>query len=463
MKIEVQSKPRFPRQIKYIVGNEAAERFSYYGMRSILVIFMTQYLLMQHAEAKGIYHTFITANYFLPLLGGYLADRYLGKYYTILYLSLIYCLGHAVLALWENQSGMYGGLLLIALGSGGIKPCVSAHVGDQFDKTNSQLINKVFELFYFSINFGAFFSILLIPLLLPRFGPQVAFGVPGILMAIATYVFWLGRKYYIFVPPTGKEKSAQFFGVAFHALTHLSERRQGHWLETATLKYGPERVDGAKAVINVFKVLIAVSAFWALFEQQGSSWTLQAQKMDLNFMGYTLEASQVQGINPILVMILIPLFSFGIYPFVQKLGFRVTSLRKMGAGMLLTGTSFACAALIESLIDSGMKVNVGWQMPQYFLITAAEIMVSITGLEFAYTQAPRAMKSTIMSLWLLTVAVGNWFTAVISFLNPFSGGTPEFLFYGGAMFLVALIFVALATRYQERSYVEEAGAFGGHG
>jgi len=444
----------FPGQIKYIIGNEACERFSYYGMRSILVVFMTQYLLMTEPAAKGIYHTFISANYFLPLFGAYLSDRYLGKYKTILYLSLVYCLGHAVLAIWETREGLYAGLALISLGAGGIKPCVSAHVGDQFDRTNSHLIQKVFEIFYWSVNFGSFFSFLVIPLTLPAFGPGVAFGIPGVLMFLATVVFWMGRKEYVHVPPTGKEGGAQFFGVMTYCLTHQKDRRPNqNWFDVARAKFSQERVEGAQAVVGVFKVLIAVSAFWALFEQQGSTWLLQANQMDRGVFGYTLESSQIQGLNPIMVMILIPIFSLWLYPAVEKRGIKLTPLRKMGVGMVLTGLSFAIIGAYQIFIDNGATMSIGWHIPPFLILTASEVMVSITGLEFAYTQAPRAMKSTIMSLWLLTVAVGNWFTAAISFMNPFSGAS-EFFFYALSMFAVALIFVWGATKYRERSYIE---------
>ena len=141
---------------------------------------------------------------FFPLFGGYISDRFLGKYRTILYLSIVYCLGHLVLALFETKFGLFTGLTLVAIGSGGIKPCVSAHVGDQFDHSNESLIPRAFELFYFAINFGSFFATLLIPVLLSHYGPSIAFGTPGVLMAIATFVFWLGRHRYVHVPPTGK-------------------------------------------------------------------------------------------------------------------------------------------------------------------------------------------------------------------------------------------------------------------
>ncbi|MCH7910371.1 MAG: MFS transporter, partial [Candidatus Hydrogenedentes bacterium] len=200
-----------PKGVPYIISNELAERFSFYGMRTILVIFMTKYLIgengqldvMSHEEAQGYIHLFISAAYFFPLLGAFLSDVFLGKYTTIISLSLVYCLGHAALALDETRTGLFVGLVLIAIGAGGIKPCVSAHVGDQFGTNNEHLLSKVFGWFYFSINLGAFVSSLLTPYLLSRFGPQVAFGVPGVLMFLATVCFWMGRKKFVHIPPGG--------------------------------------------------------------------------------------------------------------------------------------------------------------------------------------------------------------------------------------------------------------------
>ena len=204
---------KMPPGVPYIVGNEAAERFSYYGMNSILVIFMTQYLIVMDAQGKPAhmsdaqadtwYHTFVSAAYILPILGAFLADALLGKYLVILSLSLVYCLGHFTLAMNDTQLGLVMGLTLIAFGAGGIKPCVSANVGDQFGVTNQHLLPRVFNWFYFSINFGSMFSTLLIPWLLYKVGPKIAFGVPGIAMLIATIVFWMGRRKFVHLPPAG--------------------------------------------------------------------------------------------------------------------------------------------------------------------------------------------------------------------------------------------------------------------
>src|SRR5258708_12718441 len=201
-----------PPQIPFIIGNEACERFSFYGMRNILTVFLIDWLLRnqipslaeREAGAKAVFHLFVSGVYFTPLLGGFLADWFLGKYRTVLYLSLFYCAGHACLALFHSDPrGFYVGRALIGLGSGGIKPCVSALVGDQFTAESKHLVNKVFAVFYWSINLGSFFASLLIPKTLRLWGPSVAFGIPGILMGIATIVFFLGRNQYIKVPPTG--------------------------------------------------------------------------------------------------------------------------------------------------------------------------------------------------------------------------------------------------------------------
>src|ERR1051325_3061358 len=201
-------KAPIPRQIRYIIGNEGCERFSFYGMRNILTMFLVSSLLVYLPEAdrehaaKNVFHTFVIGVYFFPLLGGWLADRFFGKYNTILWLSLVYCVGQACLAFFVfNRTGFYVGLGLIALGSGGIKPCVAAFVGDQFDQINKHRAKVVFDAFYWIINFGSFFASLLMPIFLRQLGPAFAFGIPGVLMFVSVVVLWLGRERYVMVPP----------------------------------------------------------------------------------------------------------------------------------------------------------------------------------------------------------------------------------------------------------------------
>lgn len=247
-----------PVGVPYIIGNEFAERFSYYGMKAILVVFMTQYLststgapdYMSEGEAKYYYHLFGTANYAFPLFGAILADVFWGKYKTIIWLSLVYCLGHLFLAIDDTRTGLFFGLMFIALGSGGIKPCVSANVGDQFSEKNKDLLDKIFGYFYISINMGAAISMILTPILLQVYGPNIAFAIPGVLMFIATLIFWLGRNKFVRVPPVGVN----------------------NYMEALR---SPQ---GIKAMANLIPIYAIVAVFWSLFEQTGSSWLLQAQK-----------------------------------------------------------------------------------------------------------------------------------------------------------------------------------------
>jgi POT family proton-dependent oligopeptide transporter len=447
---------KFPSQIKYIVGNEACERYSYYGMRSILTVFMIQVLFMQEGEATSTYHLFASACYLFPLLGAFISDRIWGKYKTILYLSLVYCLGHAVLSIWETKAGLYWGLGLIALGSGGIKPCVSAHVGDQFRANQTHLLKKVYELFYFMINFGSFFSTLITPWTLKAYGPSVAFGIPGVLMFFATIVFWMGRHEYVHVPPT-KSDGHGLFNVITSAFKHSSSRKVGEkFLDGALKDHSREQVEAVRAVFDIAKLFAAISVFWALFDQHGSSWVIQAMNMDLNFMGVQFEASQIAAWNPIMVMGLIPLFSMVIYPTLDKLGLKTTPIRRMTWGMFVAAASFAMIGGLQMLMDgSGTKINVMWQFFPYLVITMAEVMISITGLEFAYTQAPRSMKSSIMSIWLLTVFFGNLITAYVSKVNFFPvASTGYFMFFAALMAVFAGIFWFMGTKYKSKNYME---------
>lgn len=447
---------KFPPQIKYIVGNEACERYSYYGMRSILTVFMIQILLFQEAKATSVYHLFAGVCYLTPLLGAWISDRIWGKYKTILYLSLIYCLGHAVLAIWETEMGLYAGLGLIALGSGGIKPCVSAHVGDQFKSNQQHLMQKIYELFYFMINFGSFFSTLITPWTLKEYGASVAFGIPGVLMFIATFIFWLGRNQFVHIPPT-KSDGHGLVHVVKSAIKNGKNRVAGmSFLDAAIKDHSQEQIDAVKAVFDIAKLFAAISVFWALFDQHGSSWVIQAMNMDLMFMGVQFEASQIAAWNPIMVMGLIPFFSFVVYPFFERMGIKMTPIRRMTWGMFISAISFLLIGFIQIWMDSSAdKVNVMWQFFPYLVITMAEVMISITGLEFAYTQAPRSMKSSIMSVFLLTVFFGNLITAYVSEINFYPvASTGYFMFFAVLMALFSLVFWWMGRKFKVKNYME---------
>ncbi|QYF91858.1 oligopeptide:H+ symporter [Massilia sp. PAMC28688] len=505
-----------PRQIPYIVGTEGCERFSFYGMRNILTPFLISTLLLFMApeqragEAKDIFHTFVIGVYFFPLLGGWLADRFFGKYDTIFWLSLVYCAGHACLAIWDdNIKGFYFGLFLIALGSGGIKPLISSFVGDQFDQTNKNKAKVVYDAFYWMINFGSFFASLLMPVFLRSYGPSIAFGIPGILMFIATLIFWSGRKKYVHVPPAPTDPNS-FMRVARTAL--LAQRpgqgRPGFYvacigvlgavvslafwsqlgvviaicwaivlliafggigtsmqLERARGIHPDEAVDGVRAVLRILIVFALSTPFHSLFDQKASTWIVQANDMvapTISLFGspFTFAPAQMQALNPLLVMILIPFNNLVLYPALRKMGIEPTPLRRMTAGIAFSGLSWIVIGAIQVAMDGGTPMSMTWQILPYALLTFAEVLVSATGLEFAYSQAPRTMKGVIMALWFLAITVGNLWVlifnktvrneAVLGEIAQTGLGPIAFqmYFYAGFALVAAVIFGWYATRYK---------------
>jgi POT family proton-dependent oligopeptide transporter len=444
---------RFPPQIKYLAWNEGCERFSYYGMTSVLTIYMVQKLFLGESDAESRFHLFVFAVYVTPLLGAWLADRFFGRYRVILWLSLGYVFGHATIALFESREGLYAGLALIALGAGGIKPCAAAFVGDQFAPERRHLLKRVYNLYYWMINLGSTAATLTIPLLLDHEGPRVAFAVPGVLMAVALVLYWLGRRRYVSVPPTGPNPHG-FFRVVSYALSRLGTGRPGQgWLDVARERFPHDAVEGARAVFRIVTVFAPIAAFWALFFQYGSSWVLQAERMDRRVLGVEVLSSQVSTLNALFVLLLIPVFAGIVYPALERRGVRVTALRKMTAGMYISVVSFLCAAGIQIAIDAGGHPSVAWQALQYLFISTGEVLVSVTALEFAYTQAPASMKSAIMSLWYLTIAGGSLLTAWVSALNRFHGAA-YFFFFAAIMLASALAFHAVARRYRPVEYVD---------
>jgi POT family proton-dependent oligopeptide transporter len=525
----------WPPGVPFIVGNEACERFSFYGMRAILYVHLASlYVLAGEVQKKaedlatGDMHFFKASVYLVPMLGAVLADRFLGKFRIIFGLSIVYCAGHAVLAVADDTlGGMYLGLGLIALGSGGIKPCVSANVGDQFGKKNWFRVRTIFQIFYFSINFGSFGSTLLIPWLKSTYGTSTAFAIPGILMGIATFIFWLGRDKFVHVPakPGGKLGllDAVSSSLLFISFTHFFVTAKVlHWswpalvgftlasmvlglglffyrqkLEaddgflavmlwtiarklrggepakkvddaTATSlarsaffapaveRFGLEVVEGTVAVLKIVTIFFPmIPIFWSLFDQHSSSWIRQSKMMDLTLWGSTkFDASQVPALNPALVMIFIPLLNV-VYGVLDRAGLKTTPLRRITVGMFLAAGSFVAVALVQQRIDAAPPgtVSVWGQFLPYVLITLAEVMVSITGLEFAYTQAPRRMKSTVMGFWLLAVATGNILTGLVAQFGGLALAQFFWLF-AGLMAGAAVLFGIRGLFYVQRDFTQ---------
>ena len=418
-----------PRQIPFIIANEGCERFSFYGMRNILTPFLTSMLLLyaipdklaREAEAKDVFHTFVMGVYFFPLLGGWLADRFFGKFRTIVWFSLIYCAGNACLAFSvDDVNGFYFGLFLISLGSGGIKPLVASFVGDQFDSRNKHLAKLAFDAYYWIVNFGSFFASLFMPIFLTQFGPRWAFGIPGALMFVATAVLWIARRKYVMVPVAprnpnsftrvvrtallsrapgggrpglhvalaGCALSAGAFALpvlgwldivptvclALVILLAFGGAGTAMQLERARGPHTDVAVDGVRAVLRVLIVFAMVTPFFSLFDQKATTWVLQGNHMsspswdfDLGSWGLwelTFQPAQMQALNPALVMLLIPFNNLVLYPWLRRRGWEPTSLRRMLVGITFAGAAWIVAGALQLVIDGGDQISILWQIAQ---------------------------------------------------------------------------------------------------
>uniref|UniRef100_A0AAY4BWV1 Solute carrier family 15 member 2 n=1 Tax=Denticeps clupeoides TaxID=299321 RepID=A0AAY4BWV1_9TELE len=514
----------YPLSIGFIVVNEFCERFSYYGMKALLTLYFIHYLHWDKNLSTAVYHAFSSLCYFTPVLGALIADSWLGKFWTITYLSILYVIGHVVKSVGAipdvGDSTVHTvlsmlGLILIAFGTGGIKPCVAAFGGDQFEEEHTEERRKFFSIFYMSINAGSVLSTVITPILrgdVQCFGGDcyaLAFGVPAALMVVALVVFVCGSGLYKKSPPEGNVMLGfkclwillPQFAIGNRSKNSKHNSKREHWLDWAEEKYPKHLIQEIKMVMRVLVLYIPLPMFWALFEQQGSRWTLQATRMNMDLM-----------LNALLILVFIPIFDLGVYPLIGLCRIKLTPLRKMATGMIIAALAFGAATVVElnvivrdflcpvfllfffvtlysnfqtcsqivlsssedysidlGLLDFGASytvilrgvsaneqavmedvqannINIAWQIPQYVLITAGEVMFSITGLEFSYSQAPASMKSVLQAGWLMTVAFGNVIVLIVAEGAGLQQWT-EFLLFGGLLVAVCIIFSIMAYFY----------------
>lgn len=548
-----QAKSRFPRSVFFIVGTEAGERFSFYGMRSILTLYIVHELLkdLSSSGEAGLHaandystmigHLFTMGVYFMPLLGAWIADKYWGRYWTIVVMSLFYVAGNAVLALTVgSQVGLILGLSLIAFGSGGIKPCVSSFMGEQFSKDQSHFIARAFGMFYWAINFGSFFAFLLIPVIKNAIGYAWAFGIPGITMGLATLIFVAGTASYKrnlgewireSFATTAKRilSSSMLYGALpawfFSALALLTKLFGGDGLEglstlvglqgfkgelialagsgvaafiavsllfsvaafvpkcliTLAKKAYPNKADETepvekkslapeasmtlserfRSIRGILLLFAVIPVFWALFDQMTTTWVILGGQMTANHLfGYPINTETIQNINPIFVMMLIPILSFLVYPALNRTRFfQTTPLRRMTVGMVLAAFSFVICGWLQSSVDASIAsgsptLSVWWMALPYFVLTVGEVLFSATGLEFAFSQAPASMRSTITSLWNLTTTVGNFLVVLVVAVTVNYTAADRFYLFAGLMLAVAVVFGIFSVFYKYKNLEE---------
>lgn len=358
-----------PKPAYLIILVEGCERFCYYGLKTILLLYFINFLSLDKDSGTVGVHLFTALSYFTPILGAILSDGFVGRYWTILVLSIVYFIGTVVLSITaipnighKQLAGPIVGLFLIAVGTGGIKSSVGAFGADQISKANTRQLSRYFALFYFAINTGSFISTVLTPILRSNvhcFGYDcyaLAFGIPTILMLIALVLFVIGTPSYKRIPP--KENIiAKFFAILFRAIKnaifHRSSGSREHWLYHASDKYDIGDIEDVRAVLRVALLFVPIPVFFALYDQSGSRWTYQATLMNGNLGNvFTIQPDQMQALNSILILFFIPLFEEVIYPLCARCNFLVKPLQRMFAGMIVMVITFLVAAVVQSQIES---------------------------------------------------------------------------------------------------------------
>ncbi|CAJ0609747.1 unnamed protein product [Cylicocyclus nassatus] len=378
----------WPKTTLCIVSNEFCERFSYYGMRTVLILYLLNVLNFSENQSTIFFNSFTVLCYLTPLLGSIIADGYIGKFWTIFSVSILYACGQIILAaasVKNKESSVHpwmdlAGLVIIGFGTGGIKPCVSAFGGDQFEVGQERMLSLFFSMFYFSINAGSMISTFISPIFRsqPCLGQDscypMAFGIPAILMILATCLFMAGSFWYK-KPPPKENVFAEVAGVMTRAIRNKfhSKTSKQHWLdnymdthvceddprclalqeEVRSKKACQKRIfiEDVKTLLRVLIMFLPVPMFWALYDQQGSIWLIQGIQMDCRLFGnLLLLPDQVQTLNAVLILLFIPLFQIVIYPLAGKC-FNLTPLRKMVAGGLLASLSFLVTGFVQLSVN----------------------------------------------------------------------------------------------------------------
>ncbi|KAJ3159954.1 hypothetical protein HDU86_001218 [Geranomyces michiganensis] len=433
---------KLPKAIWFIIPNEFGERFCYYGINPILKKFLNEMLGYSKSKTNSIQHTWKSVTYFTPLIGAAASDSFLDKFKTIVSLSFVYLAGLIMLSITakpgsDNADGTrsvisagapLAALFLISLGTGGIKPCVSSHGGDQFLASQSFNINKFYNYFYMSINLGSLVSGFVTPNVkkMNCYGHDGdcfawAFGICAAAFGAALALFIIGKKWYRVVPPSG-----QFFPwILFKAALTYVFRGRAKAEEAHSHAVVLELVD----LVKVFYVISPVIVFWLGFDQGNTTWQDTSDQMsDKNWLSSEITNAVV---NPFWIVTLAPIFANFLYPAIEK-RVQFGLLRRMILGMFFAAFSFILMGLLQRKItndcvdevsqDANGKdqtmcmdksVNTAVMLVPYFFVTVAEVLVSISGLNLTYMEVGRRTKSSSAALWLLGVGVANAIGAVI--------------------------------------------------
>jgi POT family proton-dependent oligopeptide transporter len=439
------------RAVAGVVAGEALERLAFHGLCAVLALYLNEHLLYAEREARGVFHLFLAAVYLAPLAGRAVAAR-LGARSTAAWASAIQLAGLAVVAAVESRAGLAAGLVLVAAGAGGAMPATSALVRGRFGAGGPEAAARWRIALRRAVTVASLAAKLGMPLLLVLAGPRAAFAAAAAALAGSILVARSARSGVVGRAPAPDPHG--FLRVVARAVSRLGTGHPGqHWLELARDAHPAEAVEGARAILRLAPVFGALAIFWALCDQRGSAWVFQARQLDLAVGGWFLSPAQLQALSPLLALVLVPLLGRVVLPALARRGVDLSPLRKVSAGLFATAAAFAAAGTLQAVIDAGHAPHALWQAPQYVLLTAGELLVAVTGLELAYSQAPRAMLGTIMSLGFMSVVAGNLLIVAVGKLFRVDGSRWYWAF--AAIGLVgALAFRAVARGSRRRAAAE---------
>nr|VDD11037.1 unnamed protein product [Brassica rapa] len=478
---------------RFILGNECCERLAYYGMGTNLVNYLESRLNQGNATAANNVTNWSGTCYITPLIGAFLADAYLGRYWTIATFVFIYVSGMTLLTLSASVPGLKPGncngdtchpnsgqtavffvaLYMIALGTGGIKPCVSSFGADQFDENDeAEKLKKssFFNWFYFSINVGALVAATVLVWIQMNVGWGWGFGVPTVAMVIAVVFFFLGSRYYRLQRPGGSPLTRifQVIVAAFRKVSVTVPEDKSLLFETAddesnitgsrklehtdnlmffdkaaveshsdSIKDGEvnpwrlcsvTQVEELKSIITLLPVWASGIVFATVYSQMNTMFVLQGNTMDQHMgKNFEIPSASLSLFDTVSVLFWTPVYDQFIVPFARKFtrqerGF--TQLQRMGIGLVISIFAMVTAGVLEvvrldyvkshnAYDDKKIPMSIFWQIPQYLLVGCAEVFTFIGQLEFFYDQAPDAMRSLCSALSLTTVALGNYLSTVL--------------------------------------------------
>ncbi|XP_037039378.1 peptide transporter family 1-like [Bradysia coprophila] len=461
----------YPKRVFLIIGNKFCERWSFWGLNTILVLYLKNELGYTENVTTALYHGFLTTVYFMCIFGGLLSDVWWGKFKTILNLSIMYFVGFVIMS-FSSASILnisphvlsIVGLIVIAVCAGGVQPCLSAFGADQFKSPEQEpQIVRYFSLFYFAMSLGTVLTIIISPLLKENvqcFGHDdcfpLSFGVSAISMLISIVIFVSGKSSYTCKRSSSENTVIDVFLCIWNAF--LTKFRDGHakpcknLLDYSIDKYGHQLVEDTRILLRIFALYVPLPFFWALYDQQTSRWILQASKMNGDIGFFVVLPDQVPLLPPLLLLVFIPLFDTAIYPLLSKIGIR-RPLQRMVLGGLASALAFLCSALVQFQIDRSPEktVTMLWLVPQYVSLTVAEVMLAITGYSFSYEQAPTNMKSVVQAIWLSTRAFGDLILIFITGATFFQSLAYEFLMLSVIMAVDMIVFTGLAYNYKSNS------------